>query len=1061
MVARLLLPVALAAAGLLALGGSDGHAGACPCIPYLPGLMIGGAALTASPSLGALNTDAAGRVVAAGYLTGDGPTKLAVFRYRNDGSVDSTFGIGGLSLTPAVVEFTPTVAAYGDGRIAVAGSTKASSFAVTRLTADGAVDTTFGDSGTATTQLGTGDVVEAAEPLSDGGLVIAGRASTSGGFSAIALLKYRADGTLDPSFGNAGIVFAPLPRVGGNAFGQILAETFDHHGRILISGYVPVPVPGDDVNAATASFVARYLPDGTPDSSFGPNGMLIDKADPPASDVAVLADDTIVTVGELESNNTDSLVLKRYAEDGTAEPSSTLGSFPSGFDQPMLAAFADGSVAVTVDNGTVNNLPVDALFRIRADGTRESVTPAARVRLLVGLPDGSVAALAWDGALYHYRANGTLDPGFFAAPPSEPSAANALAVRADGAVVTAGWAERGGRRVIELARFQPGTLDPAFGNGGIADTPVGTGDAEASALVLLPDGRLLVAGRAGGRSALLRYLPTGALDLTFGTGGMVLGPSGPSRAVAVQPDGAILVAGGGFSVTRYSPDGRLEATFTPIGTDAVANALTVQPDGRILVAGSRSGRSVLVRLLADGSLDPTFAIVTGPPGTAAALALEPDGRIVTAGTGFAIERYNADGTVDPSFGVAGVATPPVQGDAHAIAVQPNGKIVVGGSNYLTTRVDSFGYLDETWGENYQGHGVSMALRPGGDITALALASDRIVAAGDSGASSTSVTWYIEEGDLAQTDGPRLFAVRGMETRTLTKTGARSPALSPDRKSIAFVSIASGQPELYVVPVTGGKPVKLTSSPFGKDAVAVGHVAWSPDGTSIAFDANGHVSDPRCTHACLTSDVYAVSPDGTHLRRLVAGGSGASWSADGKYLAYDGPIAADGTTNIVIAAAEGSSPHTIAVGATPSWAPSAPLWSPRADMLAYQTVTDNLPGFVVRRVDGKLVNEFSDYQSPAWSPDGRKLVALTNYAGKVDVLPLHGGDARVLLGGYALRGLSWSPTGRQIALYGTVHNEWYLIVRDARTGHLVRRVGAVRADAPPSWSAKGSTIYVGG
>src|SRR5437588_548632 len=85
------------------------------------------------------------------------------------------------------------------------------------------------------------------------------------------------------------------------------------------------------------------------------------------------------------------------------------------------------------------------------------------------------------------------------------------------------------------------------------------------------------------------HLQSGALDLTFGTGGMVLGQPGPARALVVQPDGAILVAGGGFSVTRYSADGRLDATFTPIATGAVADALAVQPDGRILIAGSHSG----------------------------------------------------------------------------------------------------------------------------------------------------------------------------------------------------------------------------------------------------------------------------------------------------------------------------------------------------------------------------------------------------------------------------------------------------------------------------------------
>src|SRR5207247_3956273 len=116
-------------------------------------------------------------------------------------------------------------------------------------------------------------------------------------------------------------------------------------------------------------------------------------------------------------------------------------------------------------------------------------------------------------------------PPCVADPPGEPSAANALAVRPDGGAVTAGWAERSGRRVVELVGFlRGGMLDPAFGTGGIADLAVGSGDSDANAIARLDDGRLLVAGQTGDRSVLLRFLQNGALDLTFGTGGMVFGP---------------------------------------------------------------------------------------------------------------------------------------------------------------------------------------------------------------------------------------------------------------------------------------------------------------------------------------------------------------------------------------------------------------------------------------------------------------------------------------------------------------------------------------------------------
>ena len=98
-------------------------------------------------------------------------------------------------------------------------------------------------------------------------------------------------------------------------------------------------------------------------------------------------------------------------------------------------------------------------------------------------------------------------------------------------------------------------------------------------------------------------------------------------------------------------------------------ALAVQPDGRILLSGERDGAFVVARMLANGALDPSFGvagIAGGPQGTANSLALQPDGRIVAAGSGFTVVRYATNGLLDKTFGVGGVATPPV-------AVGPNGE----------------------------------------------------------------------------------------------------------------------------------------------------------------------------------------------------------------------------------------------------------------------------------------------------------------------------------------------------------------------------------------------------
>jgi len=390
-----------------------------------------------------------------------------------------------------------------------------------------------------------------------------------------------------------------------------------------------------------------------------------------------------------------------------------------------------------------------------------------------------------------------------------------------------------------------------------------------------------------------------------------------------------------------------------------------------------------------------------------------------------------------------------------IGSQPDGKIAIGGSsetaNSVIARMDEFGYLDETYGTLTKNHGVVTG--DPGDVSALALGNDRIVAAGTTavnGTLATTVDWYIESGVTAPADGAAIVALHGTRARPVTRIRTTSPALSPDRKSLAFVSVASGRPELYVVPVTGGKPRRLTTSPFGKESVVLGRVSWSPDGRTIAFDAAGHVADPRCTQACLTTDVYAIAPNGTRLRRLVSGGTDAAWSADGKYLAYR-TVPVTGTGSTIVASADGRSPRRVGPGL------EAPVWSPRADVLAYATGM----GFAVSRADGRRLRVFEGDSSPAWAPNGKELAALTNYAGLVVVVSLSDGRARTLMGGYALRALSWSPDGSRIALFGTRQDEWALIVRASRTGHLLRRQYGYKASTPPLWSADGSTLYIGG
>ena len=244
---------------------------------------------------------------------------------------------------------------------------------------------------------------------------------------------------------------------------------------------------------------------------------------------------------------------------------------------------------------------------------------------------------------------------------------------------------------------------------------------------------------AGLRKKALPLYPVVALIISLsllscggGSSGGGTGPNVPAVtndeafALAVQSDGRLVTAGASsnskgsryqFALVRYNTDGSLDTTFnkkgivtTTIGSfDDEAFALAIQPDGKLVAAGySYNGTQygfALVRYNTDGSLDTTFnatGIVTTAIGSfddeAFALAIQPDGKLVAAGysnTGslanpvnvFALVRYNADGSLDTTFNTTGIVTTAIgafDDEAFALAIQPDGKLVAAGISFDDT-----------------------------------------------------------------------------------------------------------------------------------------------------------------------------------------------------------------------------------------------------------------------------------------------------------------------------------------------------------------------------------------
>ena len=252
---------------------------------------------------------------------------------------------------------------------------------------------------------------------------------------------------------------------------------------------------------------------------------------------------------------------------------------------------------------------------------------------------------------------------------SQDDFAHSVAIQSDGKIVVAGETKNGTADAFALARYNAdGTLDTSFGN---ADGKVITNSANNSehaySLAIQSDGKILLAGASGNAGdyddfALARYNTDGSLDTSFGTGGKVvtsfMSQDDIVRSVAIQSDGKIVVAGetkngtfDEFALARYNADGTLDTSFGNAGGKVITNSnnngdhaysVAIQSDGKILLAGASDN---------------------------------------TGNDDFALYRYDADGSLDSSFGTGGKVVTAIGGGddiGTSVAIQSDGKIVVAG-----------------------------------------------------------------------------------------------------------------------------------------------------------------------------------------------------------------------------------------------------------------------------------------------------------------------------------------------------------------------------------------------
>jgi uncharacterized delta-60 repeat protein len=347
-------------------------------------------------------------------------------------------------------------------------------------------------------------------------------------------------------------------------------------------------------------------------------------------------------------------------------------------------------------------------------------------------PDGKVVAVGTAIELTHgvilarFTPEGVLDPNFgngglaklFPSPPADYSG-NAVAIDSAGRIVVAG-AESSGRFL--LARFlSNGSPDPAFGTGGLVLTGFPGAFATATSLAIQADGKIVAAGGAvtgtAGDFGAARYLVDGSLDASFGSGGRAVLDFGGTfyefaSGVVIRGDGRIVLggrtdgaAGYAMALAQLLADGLPDASFgtagklvLPIAQSIECNGLLLQPDGKVVAGGPAYPffGSLVVRLLANGSLDPAFGaagVAQVPVVAANAIALDGGGRIVVGGSaagGMALTRLLPNGALDPGVGpdgyvrALGGAPPQIAAGSLSLAVQPDGRILLAGWQELVT-----------------------------------------------------------------------------------------------------------------------------------------------------------------------------------------------------------------------------------------------------------------------------------------------------------------------------------------------------------------------------------------
>jgi uncharacterized delta-60 repeat protein len=706
-----------------------------------------------------------GKILLCGQIENSSVYYGFVIRLNADGSLDSTFNITGKTINESIEGFNK-ILLQTDGKIIV-GGTKNSEIALARYNSNGTLDTTFDTDGmvfSATAATSSRNFIDL-DIQTDGKIVVLSEFNS--GSQDFRVLRYSSNGSLDTTFGNNGSITTDIGNV---EFPKSIVVQSDN--KILVGGTTYNSTASTE-NVFVARYTTTGLSDNTFNSNgkriYSLTGVSYNKM----SNLAVQADGKILFFSKAFVSSTPKVFLVRLNSNSSYDTTFdtdgiAIATSPSNFngDNAKLRIQADGKYTLftsiqTIVNNVSNN---DVLgLRFNSSGILDTTFDTDGILTLsyfslndsfgdfncVGssiilsgntqesLLVGKIAVAKLTSTASFDTTFDTDGKLFFTFPYGGGDFVFTSEIQSDGKILVGGTSYFNSKDFYTIERYNAnGSIDTTFGTNGLVIIN-NTNYGSVNDIAVDANGKIIIAG-GNTYSLVLRLNSNGSLDTTFGTNGFANFTNSFSSAndIKILSNGKILIAGndaytigtsfsGNFMLVRLNSNGTLDTTF---GTNGISNLgsttadqeslykIDVQPDGKIVAAGTINNGSdldiVIYRYNSNGIFDTTFngngstTFASSGSDRPYGLAIQNDGKILVSGDlndTVKMARFTSSGAIDTSFNSNGVVDVSANDMTYgnSLKLTNDQKIILSGalalsdidSDFSTLKFNSNGTLD--------------------------------------------------------------------------------------------------------------------------------------------------------------------------------------------------------------------------------------------------------------------------------------------------------------------------------------------------------------------------------